>query len=155
MTHLLEQQIKHLKHYTSAHTLKDETISKADIGWHIAHILLTIDGVAKALQQANPSQYKWTFNITRWIVLWTGKIPRGKAKAPKIVQPQAELTEQHLQNSLEQTLHNITLLQNINTNHFFAHPYFGNIKLKKAIRFLETHTQHHINIIKEIGNSKV
>ena len=30
-------------------------------------------------------------------------------------------------------------------NRFFTHPVFGDLNLKLAVRFLEVHTQHHLN----------
>ena len=72
---------------------ENQAISKSNVGWHIEHSLLTLNGVTKFLVHSNPKEYKWKFNFTRILVLKTGKIPRGKAKAPKVVVPQTTIDQ--------------------------------------------------------------
>jgi hypothetical protein len=78
-------------------------ISKSNIGWHIEHSLLTLNGVIKFLTHSNPKDYKWKFNFIRIIVMKTGKIPRGKVKAPQIVVPKDTISKTQLLANLEQT----------------------------------------------------
>ena len=65
----------------------NERISKSTVGWQIKHSLLTLERVIDSIHQSNPSDYSWSFNLPRMVILGLGKIPRGGAKAPKIVQP--------------------------------------------------------------------
>ena len=44
-------------------------------------------------------------------------------------------------------------LENISKDHYFEHPFFGKIKRKETIRFLEIHTNHHLKIIDDILKS--
>jgi hypothetical protein len=37
---------------------------------------------------------------------------------------------------------------------YFHHPFFGHLKLNKTIKFLEIHTNHHLQIIHEIIHSQ-
>jgi hypothetical protein len=48
----------------------------------------------------------------------------------------------------------ITTLELISKDHFFTHPYFGDLKKKQTILFLEIHTQHHLEIIEDIISNK-
>ena len=125
-------------------------ISKSNIGWHIEHSLLTLNGVIKFLTHSNPKDYKWKFNFIRIIVLKTGKIPRGKAKAPQIVVPKDTISKTQLLANLEQTRKLILELETISNDHYFEHPFLGKLKKKAAIRFLEIHTNHHLKIIEDI-----
>jgi hypothetical protein len=86
--------------------------------------------------------------------LATKKIPRGKAKAPKIVAPKADINKDELQLHLNRTRETIKALELVSKDHFFEHPYFGKLKLKETIRFLEIHTQHHLDIIRDIIMNK-
>ena len=80
------------------------------------------------------------------------KIPRGKGKAPKVVQPIEPATVALLISKLEIAKNNLNELESLNTNSYFTHPYFGNLNLKKALWFLKLHTNHHLKIIKDIAH---
>ena len=127
------------------------TVSKSSVGWHIEHSLKTIDLVATACKKSEPSMYQWKFKLNRFLILDVlHKIPRGKAKAPKVVQPEGEITRESLQLHLEKVHQNLENWENLDPNVYFFHPYFGNLDKKATERFLKLHTLHHLNIIEDI-----
>ncbi len=128
----------------------NQKISASNVGWHLEHILLTIDVIITTLSKSNPNDYKWKFNFMRIIVLTIKKFPRGRAKSPEIVKPKGNINDESLANHLVKTRERIKELQTLNKNNFFKHPIFGELNLKQTIRFLEVHTQHHLNIINDI-----
>lgn len=125
-------------------------VSSGAVGWHIEHCLLTLNGVVNLLKQSNPKEYKWTFNMVRIIVLTTKKIPRGRAKAPQVVRPKGNTDQTELEIHLSKTRNKIKELEFLSKDNYFEHPYFGNLKLKQTINFLEIHTNHHLEIIRDI-----
>lgn len=129
-------------------------ISKSNIGWHIKHSLLIIDGIIESLKKSNPKKYKWNFKILRLIVFTLNRIPRGRGKSPKIVIPK-KYDELSLIKDCQNALIKIKELESIDKDRYFKHPYFGNLKLHKAIKFLEIHTIHHLEIINDILNTKI
>lgn len=129
-------------------------VSKSSVGWHIEHSLLVMNLTIESIQKTNPQNYKWTFNFKRFIVFMINKIPRGKIRAPKIVQPIVEFNEDSLKNHLGKVRDNLEKLTALSPNNYFAHPFMGNLNLKSTIRFIKLHTQHHISIIKDIIESK-
>lgn len=133
----------------------NQEISRTNVGWHIEHCLLTISGVTNFLVQSNPKDYKWNFSLIRILVLFRKKIPRGRAKAPKLVIPDDNLTQESLQTHVSRTRNAIKELGLLSKDHYFKHPYFGNLKLEQTICFLEIHTQHHLSIIDDIEKVKV
>lgn len=130
-------------------------VSKGNVGWHIEHCLLTLNGVTQFLVQSDPKNYSWSFNWIRIIVFLRKKIPRGRAKAPKIVQPQENLSQEGLLNHISITRNAIKELASVSKNHYFKHPYFGNLKLEQTMNFLEIHTQHHLSIMDDILKKQV
>jgi hypothetical protein len=78
------------------------------------------------------------------------KIPRGKAKAPKVVQPEGDITRESLQLHLEKVHQNLENWENLDPNCYFFHPYFGNLNKKATEKFLKLHTLHHLHIIEDI-----
>jgi len=41
-------------------------------------------------------------------------------------------------------------LKTLPKDRYFEHPFFGKLKLKQTINFLEIHTMHHLDIIEDI-----
>ncbi|MDQ6756131.1 MAG: hypothetical protein M3004_04265 [Bacteroidota bacterium] len=125
------------------------SVSKSSVGWHVEHMLLTINAVINELKKDNMAKYKGTFSIRKLYVFAFEKIPRGKAKAPDIVVP-LKFNEETLQTHLANTKSNLQNINTINKHNYFPHPYFGHIKVKPAIKFLAIHTIHHLKIIDDI-----
>jgi hypothetical protein len=125
-------------------------ISKSNVGWHIEHSLLVINGITKVLLQSNPNEYQWKFKLSRLLIFILGKIPRGKAKAPEVVVPKDAISETQLLANLERTRNIILDLKSISKERYFDHPFLGKLKKKDTIRFLEIHTNHHLKIIEDI-----
>lgn len=125
-------------------------VSQSSIGWHIDHSLIVINSIVAQLKKSNPQAYKWKFNWKRTYIQTINKFPRGKGKAPKAVQPTETSSVEVLNSKLEIANKSIIELENLESNNFFMHPYFGNLNLKTSIWLLELHTKHHLEIIKDI-----
>jgi hypothetical protein len=150
MKNNLAALLDQLEHYIPKNEFVDLQVSQSSVGWQIEHSLLTINGIITAIQNSNPKEYSWQFSFMKWIILATKKIPRGKAKAPKVVVPKEGITIADLEQHLAKARDAIKVLEFVSKNHFFKHPYFGNLKKKQTILFLEIHTQHHLKIIQDI-----
>ncbi|MBO3117881.1 DUF1569 domain-containing protein [Winogradskyella sp. DF17] len=129
---------------------KNPKVSKSNVGWQIDHSLKVINNVIKALEASDPKLYKSNFSFLGWVFLSLGYFPRGKAKAPKHVKPPEVILEEDLVSQVKAVKSNLESLANLNKNSFFEHPMFGNVNTKKAVRFLEVHTNHHLKIIRDI-----
>lgn len=125
-------------------------VSAGSVGWHIAHLLLTQSIIVDALSRSNPADYKPSFNWKRLYLRLINRIPRGRIKAPKPVQPSGEFDTHSLLQQLAATKQKIGLLQALSPQQFFTHPFLGALRRQQAIWFLELHTRHHLNIIDEI-----
>lgn len=145
---LLSQLESHIVDYEKTNV----AISRSSIGWHIDHSLMVINGIIDQLKKSNPEQYKWQFNWIRIFIQIINKIPRGKGKAPKAVQPSESSSIEILNSKLQIANDSIIELENLEPNNYFKHPYFGNLNLKTTIWFLELHTKHHLEIIEDISN---
>jgi hypothetical protein len=143
LLHQLEVNFKHLDK-------ENLEISKANVGWHLSHCTLVINGIITTLSKSNPADYKWSFNFNRMAVFALKKFPRGRGKAPKTVQPQNENTIENLEKYLAKTREKLIELNAMPNDVYFKHPYFDNLKKKQTITFLEIHTKHHLDIIRDI-----
>ncbi len=127
-------------------------VSKASAGWHIDHSLRVVIGVINVLKNSNPEEYKKTFSFKKIIVYTLGFIPRGKGKAPKAVRTFEPIAKNDLVTLLLSTRKSVEEIPNLNSDSFFKHPYFGDLKCKEAMYFTKLHTKHHIKIIEDIVN---
>jgi len=146
----LDAILPELANYIADYNQSNYAISEASVGWHIEHSLLVIKQVTATVAQSEPKLYKSKFNLSRFFVFLLKTIPRGKAKAPKVVIPSDNITADSLQESLKNTYQAITYLKDCEVNQYFMHPFFGQLNKKQTIKFLEIHTQHHLKIIRDI-----
>ena len=152
--HKLNYLINELESLIPKYECLDIRISKSPVGWHMEHTLLTLSLIIEQLKRSDPITYKWQFNFTRILVFTINKIPRGRAKAPKVVQPKTDFNESTIKIHLDSVSKKIEELNLLKQDNYFEHPYFGNLNLKPTIKFLELHTKHHLSIIRDIIRSK-
>ncbi len=150
----LLNQVKKLEMHIPDYVKQQSTVSTANVGWHIEHSLMVFIIIITAVENSDPAIYKSTFNLNKLLVYTFNKIPRGKAKAPKIVQPLGEMIPENLITQVEKAFVKIKSLANLQKHHHFEHPYFGSLNLKETIKFLTIHTKHHLNIIDDIMKVK-
>ncbi len=149
----IKKQLSELANQIQNQETINTLVSKSSIGWHIEHTLLVMNITIESIKESNPVNYKKTFNFKRIIVFVLNKIPRGKIRAPKAVQPKEDFTIDSLKEHIEKSKLNLEKLNALNSSYYFDHPFLGHLKLNSTIKFIKLHTQHHINIINEIIKS--
>ena len=145
--------LNEFERHIEKHENLNPKISNVSVGWHIEHTLLATIGIIDALNNSLPTNYKRKFNFNKFLVYSINKIPRGRGKAPKSVIPEGNISKEKLLNKLHFTKSKIDELKHLSINHYFNHPYFGQLNLKETIKFLDIHANHHFKIINEILKS--
>ena len=147
----LQNLISQLESKISQFETSNLTVSNGSVGWHIEHSLKTIDQIVTACKNSNPANYQWHFNFKRFLIMSIAKkIPRGKARAPKIVRPEGDISIESLTLSLAKVNENLMNWESLDKNAHFPHPFFGVLNKKETENFLVLHTKHHLMIIKDI-----
>ena len=126
------------------------SVSAASVGWHIAHSMLVMQSVVKALANSDPANYRPRFSVWKPIILVSGYIPRGRVQSPERVRPKTFDDPVLLQQEIATTKLLMHKLDELPANAYFEHPLFGHLNLRTAVRFMEVHTRHHQKIIDEI-----
>jgi hypothetical protein len=142
--------IKKLEHYLSVKDKRKASISTSDVAWQIDHSLKVVNLVSDTLLKSNPEDYKSNFNKWRLLLFTIGYFPRGKVKAPKFVKPPEIITLEDLNEQIKLAYQNIDKLKSAHKHVHFKHFIFGELHKKRAIRFLQLHTNHHLKIIRDI-----
>lgn len=143
---LIEVLATKIEHYAKVNA----AVSASSVGWHMEHALLVLINVTENIKQSKPEEFKPSFNFVRSIIFIVNKMPRGKGKAPKSVQPNTDITLNSLNAKLQLAKEKVNELYNLDKNKHFVHPFFGDVKLNGCIKFLGIHTAHHIKIIEDI-----
>lgn len=143
-------QLIQLESYIELHQNLNALISGETIGWHIAHSCQVINTITNAIVNSDPSKAKPKFSGAYYLLLLTNHIPRGKAKAPKIVIPEKSISKEEIIKEIEIAKANLQTLASTQKNKYFTHPIFGDLNVSKTLRFFSVHTNHHLKIIKDI-----
>jgi hypothetical protein len=146
----LAQLIEKLEAHIPNKNVKNHVVSKSSVGWQIDHVLIVINRITSQLKKSDPAAYKSEFNLKRWIVFTTNHIPRGKAKAPKLVNPETEATTEELVEKIALARISIAEFDLLHKNNYFRHPYFNDLNVKQTKKFLTMHTEHHLKIIQDL-----
>lgn len=151
----LQNLLSQLESKIFLHEKTNPLVSNSTIGWQIEHSLKTIYLVVESVKNSNPKEYKWKFNRTKLIISILGKIPRGKVRAPKLVVPDENITEESLKRSFEKVKKVLQEWESFDKSAFFLHPFFGKLNKKPTEWFLKLHTNHHLKIVNDICNKKL
>ena len=146
----LDSQLTEMEEAIPFKNTEVPSVSKASVGWHLAHNLKVMLSILHGLKISDPAQYRKTFSWKKELVYLTGKIPRGKARAPKNVIPEENVSEVKLQEQISTVRKQIMEIPMLPQKAFFEHPYFGHIKRDETAKFLVIHTEHHLKIIRDI-----
>ena len=149
-TSVLENRLTLLESYIPQSESINTTVSKAAISWHLDHSLKVINAVVKSMEDSDPTTYVANFSFLGKLFLKLRFFPRGKAKAPKYLKSPDVILEAAISTQLAAARQNIKGIQHLNENAYFKHPLFGNTNKQRLIRFLDTHTNHHLKIVKSI-----
>jgi hypothetical protein len=133
--------------------LTSKPVSSVSICWQLEHSLLVLNAVMDVLKSSNPEEFKKKFNLSKFYIFSIGRIPKGRGRSPKSVQPKEAATSERLGELVKVARANISTLSELELDKFFKHPIFGNLRLRDSTRFLELHTEHHLKIIRAIQKS--
>jgi Protein of unknown function (DUF1569) len=150
----LHQQLEEMEANVVKRLAINTAVSSASVGWHIEHSMLVINAIIESLKQSDPKLFKRKFNLKKTVIFTLGKLPRGRGKAPKVVNPSEQLDTIQTLEHLEKTKLAVAELANLNKGVFFRHPIFGHLRLRNSIRFLKIHTEHHLRIVRDIIGGK-
>lgn len=146
----LNKQLIEASSYLDQANHTNAKISKATVGWQIHHLSSVVAAVVKTMKESQTKAPKEKFNFWKYFVLITRFIPRGKVKAPKSVNPTGNISRSQLEMILNEASKSIKELSALPKEANFKHPVLGYLSKKKAINFLEVHTEHHLKIIRDM-----
>ncbi|MDX1396692.1 MAG: DinB family protein [Gemmatimonadota bacterium] len=137
-------------------------VSGWSVGRHIEHLRLAAAGIVRwiesTLDDPAGSPPSGSPSRTGRMVLLTGYIPRGRAKAPEPSVPGEEIPAD-LAARLDQLMEAVDRLEErLDEVHAsestFEHPILGHFTPRQWLRFLDVHHRHHEKIVSDIRASR-
>ncbi len=145
----LQLQLAELESHLSKPAAKNGSISNADTHWQVEHAATVMQLVLTAFLNSKDINCKSKFGIWKLLIMKTGWIPRGKAKAPK--KAHFEICETPaIKSKITQAGSLLSEVIKTDSGLCFKHPTFGALDKKETLRFLWIHTNHHLKIIRDI-----
>ncbi len=140
--------------------VSDPAVSGWSVGQHVEHLWLAADGilgwVKRALDDPAASPPGGTPSPTGSMVLVSGWIPRGKAKAPEMTVPgptEADDITARLVTLIDFMTGLEPRLEEIHRSRCTReHPILGHFTPAQWVRFLDIHQRHHEKIIRDIAS---
>lgn len=135
-----------------------ESVSGWSVGEHIEHLLrvdTTILDRWDQIEQGRAPSASGGPKLRGLIVLWLGRIPRGKAKAAPMFTPEGIIAPDELSRALKGLRGRIDLIGADLAVHATAswradHPILGPFSPTQWLRFIEIHHRHHLAILADI-----
>lgn len=125
-------------------------VSGWSVGMHVQHCVLGTGVLLEALGDGRPPRRLLSPTPIGWLVLLTGRIPRGRAKSPPAVVPEPPLPTEALLELVDRTEARLAGLDTIPDNAWVKHFVAGFLNKRRAVRFLAVHNAHHRAIIADI-----
>ncbi len=147
---MFEKLTEEIEQYIPHASKAADKVSKRGVDWHLDHTLRIILSICRTLKESRPENYRPRFNLIGFLILKTGYIPRGKAKAPRAFDSKKRVSEERLRGLLEEARGELRDIEGLPPKSFFPHPYFGDLNLKQSHRFIVVHSRHHLKIVRDI-----
>lgn len=130
-------------------------ISGWSVGMHIEHVCLAMIEVCRSLLASELPAPASGFRPLTWLVLTTGRIPRGRAKSPEPALPKQGVEAGELTALLDECSDWLGRAAAASPDQWFEHFVFGVLKRDRTLRFLEVHNRHHLRIAGDILRARV
>lgn len=145
-----ELLISSLRDYLPRSSAFAASVSAWSVGQQIEHCGKAMVGICDAVIDSTPPMPQPAFSLQRFILLTTGWIPRGRAKAPDSVLPSENSTLEHLEALLDRSVQRIEQVEALTDSAWFDHPILGPMSRKTTLKFLRIHNHHHLKLIRDI-----
>lgn len=131
-------------------SLQRPDVSKWSIGMHVHHCALGMIGICEAVLASSPPPPPSRFSAPRAFIFATGRIPRGRGKAPEAAHPSPEIRPDELHTLLDRSDELIARVREAEPRQWWQHFAFGAMDRDETLRFIGIHNRHHLRIVADI-----
>jgi len=125
-------------------------VSKWSVAMHVHHCALGMVRMCTAVLESSPPAPPSRFSAPRAFVFATGRIPRGRGKAPEGALPDPDVRPEELRALLDRSEGLIGQVARAEPGQWWEHFAFGTMNRDQTLRFIGIHNGHHLRIIADI-----
>lgn len=125
-------------------------VSQWTVGMHVHHCTLGMVGICNAVLGSEPPAPPTRFSLPRAFVFRTGRIPRGRGKAPETAMPSPDIGPAELMSLLDRSHDLLRRVAEADPGQWWDHFAFGAMSRDQTLRFVGIHNRHHLRIIADI-----
>lgn len=119
---------------------------------------LMLTGITRIARKASPAIEEGRINTIGRAVMMTGRLPRGKARAPARTMPPETVSRDLLTAAISRSKATFTSLPEVfeaaaQTGWKVEHPYFGPLDPYQWLKLAALHADHHFRIIEDIDSA--
>ncbi len=146
--------LEDLRSSMASAALRASAVSEWTIGMHVHHCCLAMIVICRSLIASTPPTPRSRFSLATALVFSSGRIPRGRGRAPDAVLPRQDVSPEELGTLLDQSERFLTEVPDLDPKTWFRHFAFGVLDRDKTLRFIRIHNRHHLRIISDIASAK-
>jgi hypothetical protein len=146
----LEQGIQDLRRAVPDAARRAAPVSAWSVGMHVHHCCLAMTAIGRALIASTPPPPPSRASLLARVIFATGRIPRGRGRAPEAVVPEQDAPPPTLAALLDESERVLAEAGSVDPAAWFKHFVFGPLDRDKTIRFIRMHNHHHLRIIADI-----
>ena len=146
----MQPDLSALREAASSSDIMAPEVSGWTVGMHVQHCCLTMIGVCRVLIDSAPPLPDRRFSLLTTLIFLAGRIPRGRAQAPKQVLPVAGVSGDQLVALLDESEQLLESVRAARADSWFRHFRFGVLDRDQTLKFIGIHNGHHSRIISDI-----
>jgi len=146
----IDNGLETLRESTAHADIQVPDVSRWTVGMHVHHCALGMIGICNAVLESSPPAPPSRFSAPRAFVFTTGRIPRGRGKAPAEAVPSPDIGTEDLRALLDRSESLIEQVADAAPGKWWKHFAFGVMDRDQALRFMGIHNRHHLRIVADI-----
>jgi len=129
-------------------------VSQWSVGMQIHHCCLAMTGICQSLIDSKPPPPPARWSLVTSVVFFSGRIPRGRGKAPEVALPKQDISKNEIVSLLDRSEQLLAEASELDPKKWFNHFAFGILDRDKSLKLLRIHNRHHLRIIADIVAAK-
>jgi hypothetical protein len=130
------------------------SVSHWSVGMQIHHCCLATAAICQSLIDSKPPPPRRRWSPITSIVFLSGRIPRGRGKAPEVALPKQDISTDELVPLLDRSEQLLEQVSQLDRSRWFKHFAFGILDRDKSLKLLRIHNRHHLRIVADIVAAK-